>query len=425
LPSNPLIDLRAGAVGTPVVTVSMLGMADLLWTVDGDAIQVRSKDTLDVIAAFGSTGAGNNQFSGPTHLANDLYAVYVNDAGNSRIKKHVGTTLAFHSLMNLVTISLPAVSNIAVDKRRCLMGEAATNTHVYDRHKNSFSEEHAYFDCGAGGIVGLAAIQDYFIVSDATRVEKRLIADGSLVASWNSLPAGFAVAGLASDGSFVYVLCTKAATDAKIVKLYVADLFEHLSVDLTGKQDPYAICCDAASIFFTNVGDTTVNRIDNDLDFGSLASVTDITTPRGICCLPGYFTALPAEPVGDFTGAGTMGMAGAAGGVDEALSFRAAGAMPMTGAAVVVKTKGFSAAGTMSMAGAVGSIAPTKKFTAAGSMAMTGAADVVKVAGFAAAGTMPMTGAAVIEKGVAQVGLYPAVAATLGAATDVAAVVAW
>lgn len=419
--ANTQLDLRVGAQFTPTVTVSVLGMGDLLWTVDGDTIQVRAKDTLSVIASFGSTGAGNNQFNAPTHLAADLFSVYVNDAGNSRIKKHVGTTLAFHSAATLADMTLPAVSAISADRRRLLMGKAATDTYVYDRHKNTFVEEHAVFNCGAGGIVGLAVIQDYFFVATSSRVEKRLLADGSLIASWNSLPVTFAVAGLTTDGTYVYVLCTKAATDAKVVRLYCNDLFEIDVNDLTGKQTPYAICCDASYIYFTNVADTTVNRMANTVT-GAITSVADITTPRGICCLPGFFSALRPEAVGEFSGTGAMAMAGTAA-TGPGTKFSATGSMAMAGTAVMGKVSAIAATGSMAMAGTA-VLQKVGKIVATGSMAMGGSATIAKTPSFSASGSMAMGGSAVIARGTAQAGDVAVAAATIGlsATTTVATV---
>jgi len=399
-------------------------MDDLLWTVDGDSVQVRSKDCLSVIASFGTTGAGNANFNAPTHLAADLFAVYVNDAGNARVKKHVGTTLAYSAQATLASMSLPAVGPITVDRRRLLLGELATNTHVYLHHKNTFVEEHAMEDCGAGAVVGLAVINGYYFVADASRVEKRLLSDGSLVATWNTVPATFAVSGLTTDGTYVYVLCTKAVTDAKIVKLYAADLFESATGTLTGKQTPYALCCDTTSLFFTNVADTTVNRIDNDMDMASLASVADITTPRGICCLPPYFTALPAESVGSFSAAATVTPT-LTSDLDPGQSFRASLNASPTLAATVSKVQGFSA----TLAAAPALATPVIKKVGAFAVALNAspglAATVHKVAGFSASLSASPTLTAVVEKGTMQVGSYPAVQASLGTATNVAATVAW
>jgi len=198
--ANPQFDLKAGIGLQATVTVSFLGIEDLLFTIDGDTIQIRARDTLSIIASFGSTGAGDDNFSAPTDLCVDQTSVYVLDSGNSRIKKHIAQTGVFGDESALSWMTAAPNIPIAVDRRRLLFGKATVDTYVYSRHKNTWVEEHAMYDCGAGAVVGLAAIDSYFFVADATRVEKRLISDGSLIATWNTVPAGFVVADLATDG---------------------------------------------------------------------------------------------------------------------------------------------------------------------------------------------------------------------------------
>ena len=419
---NPQIELGVGVALTPTVTVSYLTPADLLWTIDGDTVQVRAKDTLDVIFSFGSTGAGDDNFSAPTDLCVDQTSVYVLDSGNSRIKKHIAQTGVFGDESALSWMTAAPNIPIAVDRRRLLFGKATVDTYVYSRHKNTWVEEHAMYDCGAGAVVGLAAIDSYFLVADATRVEKRLISDGSLIATWNTVPAGFVVADLATDGDWVYVLCTKAGTDCKIVKLYVSDLFENASDDITGKKTPTGICCDASYVYFPNTADTTVNRVDNDLDPASLISVADITTPRGICCQPSYFDDFPSESIGDIVAAGTAAPSGVAV-LGTRLSLAMSGSAAPVGTAVISKPGYVAAAGTAAPAGTA-VIARVGTLVAAGTGAPSGVAVIAKVGSIAAAGSAAPSGAAVVEAGEVAAGAVAAAAATVGmTATTTAATV--
>jgi len=420
--ANPQFDLKAGIGLQATVTVSFLGIEDLLFTIDGDTIQIRARDTLSIIASFGSTGAGDDNFSAPTNLCVDKACVYVLDSGNSRIKKHMGTTGAYYAQSALSWMTAAPNIPIAVDRRRLLFGKATASTYVYDRHKNHFAEEHAYFDCGAGGVVGLAVIQDYFFVATTTRLEKRLLSDGTLIATWNTVPAGFAVASIATDGTFVYVLCTKAATDCKIIKVYVSDLFEHSSDDITGKQTPTGLACDVSYLYFPNTADTTINRVDNDMDPASLVSIADCAAPQGIACLANYFDTLPAESVGDLTAAGTAAPSGAMT-IGTSLSLAASGSAAPTGTAVISKPGYVAAAGTAAPAGTA-VIARVGTLVAAGTGAPSGVAVIAKVGSIAAAGSAAPSGAAVVEAGEVAAGAVAAAAATVGmTATTTAATV--
>lgn len=403
---NPQFNLTAGVKLTATVTISSLGMDDLLWVADGDTIQVRAKDNLALIQSFGSTGAGDSNFSVPTGLCVDKACVYVNDSGNARIKKHLGTTLAYHAQETLAGMTASPVGPLAVDRRRFLMGRAAVTATAYNRHKNTFAAEAIpSFACGAGGIVGLAAIKDYFFVATSAQVEKRLLSDGSLVATWNSLPATFAVAGLATDGTWVYALCTKAATDAKIVRLYADDLFENTLGDLTGKQSVYAICCDDTYVYFTDTGDTTINRIDSDIDGTSIVSVAAVTSPRGICCLYSGFDDLPVESVGDVAAA-VVATPVLVGGPSSRTSIAAAvTATPVMAATITMPT--------VSMGAAAATATPAL------------AATVRNGANFSAAVVASPTLAAAVALGEATFGAIPAVTATLGTVTTVTATAEW
>jgi len=397
-------DLSVGVALTPTVTVELLGIGDLLFTIDGDTVQIRSKDNLGIIDTFGSTGAGDDNFSAPTDLCVDQNCVYVLDSGNSRIKKHIAKTGVYNNESALSWMAAAPNIPIAVDRRRLLFGKASVDTYVYDRHKNTFAEEHAYFDCGAGAVVGLAAIQGYFFVATATRVEKRLLSDGSLIATWNTVPAGFAVVGLATDGAWVFALCTKAVTDCKVVKLYVADLFENAVDDMTGKQTPTDICCDDTYVYFPNTADTTVNRVDNDLDPTSLLSIADCAAPQGICCLAPYFDDLPVESVGGFAAAVAAAPV-LVGGPSAVNSLAAAvDASPALAAAISKPTTGVLGA-------------------AAAAAAPVLAAAIQAVEGFAAAVNASPALAAAISAGTTTFGAIAAVAATFGTVTDVEATV--
>lgn len=176
--ANPQLSLPVGIGVRPTVAISVLGMGDLLWTVDGDSIQVRAKDTLGVIAAFGTTGAGDANFNTPTHLSCGEAMVYVNDDGNARVKKHVGTTLAYDSQRTLASLVWPAVSNFATDRSQYFAGEKATNANVYHLSANIVGSAPAPYNCGAGAVVGLGVTADHFFMATATRIEKRLKSDG-------------------------------------------------------------------------------------------------------------------------------------------------------------------------------------------------------------------------------------------------------
>ncbi len=406
--ANPQFDLKAGIGLQATVTVSFLATEDLLFTIDGDTVQIRARDNLSIISTFGSTGAGDTNFSSPTNLCVDKACVYVLDSGNNRVKKHAGTTGAYVAKATLTWMMVAPSTPIAVDRRRLLL----VSSSVYDRHKNHFAEEHAAFACGAGTIVGLAAIQDYFIVAFTTRVEKRLLSDGSLIATWNTVPAGFAVAALAMDGTFAYVLCTKAATDCKIIKVYVSDLFEHSSDDITGKQTPTGLACDAGYLYFCNTADTTVNRVDNDMDPASLVSVADCAVPKDIACLPSYYDDLPAESVGDLTAAGTAAPSGAMA-IGTSLSLAASGSAAPSGTAVIAKPGYIAAAGSAAPSGTA-AIKKVSAIAAAGSGAPAGTAVIQKVGSISASGSAAPSGTAVVEAGKAQAGVGHNAIATVG-----------
>jgi hypothetical protein len=418
-------DLTQGVQATPTVTITHLGQSDLLWVADAgaDQIQVRAKDDLGLIAAFGSTGSGNNQFNAPWHLACDLYAVYVNDYGNVRLKKHVGTTLAFVQSNDLAPMTMPPVSNLAVDKRRLLAGKSITDTYVYCRHKNTLSEEHVVFDCGAGGVVGLAVTQDHFYVADATRIEKRLLSDGSLIATWNTPPATFAVNGLTTDGTYVYALVTKAATDARIVRLYCTDLTEYDATALTaGKQQVSALCCDAAYLFYNCIDDNTVNRIDIDLDAASLLSRADVTSPMGLCCLPPYFTALRPEPVATITASASMAMTGAATAAEQG-QIVASASMAPAAVSTMAKNKSLTASASVAMSGTT-TMAKVKTLVASASLAPSATSTMRANAHLRASASMAPSVVSIMELGTTTPGDVTVVDATVGlTATTVTAAV--
>ena len=410
---NTQVSVSTGVGLSPAVTISYLEMADLLWVLEGDTVQIRSRDNLTIIKSFGSTGAGDDQFATPTALCADQESVYVLDGGNSRIKKHVGKTGTYQAQAAITWVAGGMTARIVVDRLRLLFGETAVNTYVYDRNKNTFAEEHAYFDCGDGPVVGLAVTDGYFFVATATRVEKRLMSDGSLIATWNAVPAGFAVAGLTADATYIYVLCTQIAVDCKIIKLYQTDLFEHSSDDMTGKVSPIGICCDDTYVYFLNLADTTVNRVDNDLDPASLLTSGGVTgAMNGLCCQPPYYEDLPEEPVDDIVVTGSMAMAGTAV-MGSNTNVVVTGAMAMAGTAVVVKPSAVVATGAMAMAGTA-VVSKPSVVVVTGAMAMAGTAVVSKDQSLTVTGAMAMGGSAVVELGAATIGGAVNVAATVG-----------
>ena len=396
--ANTQVAVSAGVNLTPTVTISYLGMEDLLWVLDGDTVQIRSRDNLTIIKSFGSTGTGDDEFATPTTLCADQDSVYVLDGGNSRIKKHAGKTGAYQAQTPVTWIAGAMTPPIVVDRLRLLFGETAVNAYVYVRNKNTFAEEHAYFDCGLGAVVGLAITDGYFFVAIATQVEKRLLSDGSLIATWDSVPAGFAVAGLTADATYVYALCTQAATDCKIVKLYQTDLMEHSSDDMTDKQSPMGICCDDDYVYFLNLSDTTVNRVDNDLDPASLFTSGGVTAAmHTLCCLPPYYDDLTPEATGDLVASGSATASGTAV-IGTKQQVAPSGSATTTGTAVIAKEPYLSPSGSASVTGAA-AIAKEGKIAPSGSAVATGTAVISKVGAVAASGSATVTGAAVVEAG--------------------------
>ena len=316
-------ELTTTGVGTVTISLEKLDMNDLLFVVDQgtDKIQVRSRDNLGLIAQLGGTGSGDAQFDTPTHCAQDQYAVYVVDQANDRVKKHVGTSLAYHNEYD-TSSDIPNDANfIHVDRRRQVIGRKDTNATVYIRHKNTpFGEEQTAIDCGAGAIAGLAVIQDYFYVGNSTagNVKKFALAGGAAVATWSGVPVGFAVASLCTDGTYVYALCTKAATDSKVVRLYADDLHELDTYDLTGYQLVVDICVDDDRLYLIDTAAPTLDAVEKD-DGSAIAAITaqtDMTTPSGVNCLPSYFDDYPQESVATGSGTATHSLSGSGVGAD-------------------------------------------------------------------------------------------------------------
>jgi hypothetical protein len=302
------------AVGTAVISATALDNSDLLFVVDQgtDKVQVRLRDNLQLVAELGGNGVGDTQFDTPTHCAVDQYAVYVADQANDRVKKHTGTSLAYHNEFDTSTVATGGINFIHVDRKRLVIGRKDTNATVYVRLKNTpFGEEETAVDCGVHTIMGLVVLQDYFYVGlNDNTVEKRALTGGSAVATWSNSHAGYAVQSIASDNTYIYVLLVQAATDGKIVRLYKSDLLELDDFDLPAGsyQNAVDIAVDDDRLYVIDTASPSImaiNKTDGTAATGYTAQ-TDMTTPSGIGLFPDYWSDLPVESVAHGAGSGVI-----------------------------------------------------------------------------------------------------------------------
>ena len=428
-------DKSRGALGTGVITptIARLSIANMLYVVDQGAsqIQLRTKDNLGLVAQLGSAGSGDDQFSTPTRCACDLFGVYIVDQGNDRVVKRDGMSLAYHTQFSTAAMEASGIGFVHVDRKRQYVGRKDTAATVYVRHKNSpFGSEGSTMNCGADTIVGLCAIQYYVYVAKLSGVvEKRLISDGTLIASWNNVPAGYALTSITTDGTYVYALCTQAATDGRIVRLGCDALFEIDNYDLTAYQQVVDIVVDGTYLYFVDTAVPTLYAVVKGTGAASgLTPQVNMTTPSGIGLLPPYFTSLLPEAVGGVTIDATAQAAGADTASGRKDAVLAAGHV-MTGVITNTRSAGISIAATIGEAATM----EGRRFTSAAIDSISGVnreAGVMtgyKAAGVALAGGRVMTGAmtGAVEPEVGPGAVSASVVTVTGGVSDAAATIGW
>jgi len=148
---------------------------------------------LTYVAKIGSSGTGDDQFSGPADLCTDGTHVYVSDTHNDRLKKHKCSDLSFVSKLD----NLPgAADNQVWDPK----GICTDDTYLYIADtSNSRIKKHLCSDLSynsklaLNSTYGIGTDNTYIYVSIAgvgDKIQKRFCSDLSLDSEFGSVGAG-------------------------------------------------------------------------------------------------------------------------------------------------------------------------------------------------------------------------------------------
>lgn len=391
------------AVGVDSATIAELTSAAVVAVIDGDYVEVRDKATLDLIKRRGGTGSGNDQFSGPTHLALDADHIFVVDAGNSRvsIKRWGGVNHHAHATLAAMVIA-DAVGPVCVNKTAMLLARAATNGTVHRREKGTpyTAIQSPAYDCGAGTVVGVAVLLNHFLVAFSSgTVQKRRISDGAVVATWTAVDAGYTLVALACDGEYAYVAANHASNPFRVYRLTLEepDLNTEREMDgPAGKELVAGIAVDSDTLYFTSTTDNTLNTILKDDFTGGVVKSVTLTAPAGVAVLPAHWdtiggTWLSASVSG--SASATVNVSASDGVVDASVS------ITHTGDATTVDSPTGEIA-LVTIAGAGGTTTVEASVAEGASVSATGAGAVIAVdspMGDAAGVTSSGTGATTVS----------------------------
>ena len=271
-------------------------LADVLAVVDaGDSqIELRLRTTLAVVLAVGSAGSGNAQLNTPTHIALDENFVHIQDTGNARVSRWNWADLSYFGKVTWASLGLGwNVNCLAIDKVQMFLGRVSASLEIEAyRFMSPYTNlgEHALVV--AGTMVGVAVDNDYIYIADsATNRVLRYSLGGGAATIFNTIPAGYTVAGLAMDSTQLYIPCNHASNDTKVLILDKTAMTLTTSGDLTAKKVCYAMTVDDTKLFWTDTGDHSINWILKTLA-GPITSATNLTAPRGVAVLSPIFDDL-------------------------------------------------------------------------------------------------------------------------------------
>jgi len=183
-----------------------------------DKIQKYLLSDLSLVLEFGSTGAGDDQFSNPHMCCTDGTHLYITDYGNDRIKKHKCSDLTY--------VAQVGSTGAATDQFNFPTGICTDGTHIYIADRLNYRiKKHKCSDLSYVAMLGSQGTGDdqfdapngictddtYLYITDnaagAYRIKKHLCADLSYDSEISDSPGANAISypyGIDTDGIYNY-----------------------------------------------------------------------------------------------------------------------------------------------------------------------------------------------------------------------------